>query len=354
MSDRTRLPLATRRRRLPTEARRRTLTTGRHQPLVIQAHREREQAQGTLGTADHDTRAPETGQSRVPHMHGHGPAIARRGGRHPGQRRLVRFSSRTPHRVPGAPGSAADGTRRRAPTAHSSRATRGPRSGRTVRGPALPSSSPRSACPRRPSACTPTPPASSRPASSSACPTAAAAADGTRRALALGRGGPDPGRGGRAAGGRAAAARVRPRAAARPGRRGGGRRATSGCIGPVRALSSPAPGGHCGAGCARCVPVSPWRIPRSRAGTLGGFVQTAAGLSILSNNHVLAASDAAVLGDAVLQPGPADGGGAADRVGTLSAFQPLPDRTCRTWSTPPSPSSTPASPPSPATCPAVR
>src|SRR5919202_818080 len=32
-----------------------------------QAHREREQAQGTLGTADHDTRVPETGQSRVPH-----------------------------------------------------------------------------------------------------------------------------------------------------------------------------------------------------------------------------------------------------------------------------------------------
>src|SRR5919112_4351174 len=30
-----------------------------------QAHREREQAQGTLGTADHDTRVPETGQSRV-------------------------------------------------------------------------------------------------------------------------------------------------------------------------------------------------------------------------------------------------------------------------------------------------
>src|SRR3712207_3776004 len=30
-----------------------------------QAHREREQAQGTLGTADHDTRVSETGQSRV-------------------------------------------------------------------------------------------------------------------------------------------------------------------------------------------------------------------------------------------------------------------------------------------------
>src|SRR5215212_6010804 len=41
--------------------------TRRHQPLATQAHREREQAQGTLGTADHDTRARETGQSRVPH-----------------------------------------------------------------------------------------------------------------------------------------------------------------------------------------------------------------------------------------------------------------------------------------------
>src|SRR3954467_9143415 len=48
-------------------ARRQTPVTGRHQPLATQAHRERELAQGTLGTADHHTRAPETGQSRVPH-----------------------------------------------------------------------------------------------------------------------------------------------------------------------------------------------------------------------------------------------------------------------------------------------
>src|SRR4051812_40958691 len=33
---------------------------------VTQAHREREQAQSTLGTADHSTRAPEAGQNRVP------------------------------------------------------------------------------------------------------------------------------------------------------------------------------------------------------------------------------------------------------------------------------------------------
>lgn len=41
---------------------------------VTQAHRERELAQGTLGTADHDTRARRTGQSRVPHTHGRRPA----------------------------------------------------------------------------------------------------------------------------------------------------------------------------------------------------------------------------------------------------------------------------------------
>lgn len=57
------------------------------------------------------------------------------------------------------------------------------------------------------------------------------------------------------------------------------------------------------------------------AGTLGGFVRTPAGLAMLSNNHVLAASDAAAVGDAVLQPGPADGGRAADRVAQLSAFE---------------------------------
>src|SRR3954453_7938471 len=34
-------------------------------PLVTQAHREREQAQGTLGTADHDTRGEVAGANRV-------------------------------------------------------------------------------------------------------------------------------------------------------------------------------------------------------------------------------------------------------------------------------------------------
>src|SRR5690242_3110872 len=42
--------------------------TGRHlrDTAGRQAHREREQAQGTLGTADHDTRPVRAGQSRVP------------------------------------------------------------------------------------------------------------------------------------------------------------------------------------------------------------------------------------------------------------------------------------------------
>ena len=62
MTDRTRLPLATRRRRLPA----RSQEADPGNPKVTQAHREREQAQGTLGTAAHSTRAPETGQSRVP------------------------------------------------------------------------------------------------------------------------------------------------------------------------------------------------------------------------------------------------------------------------------------------------
>ncbi|HUG13796.1 MAG TPA: hypothetical protein VMM78_02165 [Thermomicrobiales bacterium] len=45
---------------------------------------------------------------------------------------------------------------------------------------------------------------------------------------------------------------------------------------------------------------------------------------ILSNNHVLANSNAANLGDPVLQPGPFDGGvDPADRIGRLSRFVPI-------------------------------
>ena len=90
-------------------------------------------------------------------------------------------------------------------------------------------------------------------------------------------------------------------------------------IGRVHALSSPDPR-------ALQQQVRPLRPglsvahPSVTAGTLGGFVRTAAGLAVLSNNHVLAASDAASLGDPALQPGPHDGGTDDDRIGTLSAF----------------------------------
>ena len=62
--------------------------------------------------------------------------------------------------------------------------------------------------------------------------------------------------------------------------------------------------------------------PDVTAGTLGGFVRRPGtdGLLVLSNNHVLADSDAATEGDPALQPGVADGGTDADRIGTLAAF----------------------------------
>ena len=61
------------------------------------------------------------------------------------------------------------------------------------------------------------------------------------------------------------------------------------------------------------------------AGTIGAFVRLADadGVHVLSNNHVLAASDRGEAGDAVLQPGPADGGSDDDRIGTLAFAVPL-------------------------------
>jgi hypothetical protein len=44
---------------------------------------------------------------------------------------------------------------------------------------------------------------------------------------------------------------------------------------------------------------------------------------ILSNNHVLANSNNAQVGDAIWQPGRADGGGSADQIGTLAEFVPI-------------------------------
>lgn len=59
------------------------------------------------------------------------------------------------------------------------------------------------------------------------------------------------------------------------------------------------------------------------AGTLGCLVHRGDEVFILSNNHVLANCNAAAPGDAILQPGPIDGGTAADRIGALHEFVPI-------------------------------
>jgi PKD repeat protein len=63
--------------------------------------------------------------------------------------------------------------------------------------------------------------------------------------------------------------------------------------------------------------------PDITAGTIGARVIDASGNHyILSNNHVLANSNGASLGDAILQPGPFDGGtNPADRIGTLADYE---------------------------------
>ena len=98
-------------------------------------------------------------------------------------------------------------------------------------------------------------------------------------------------------------------------------------IGVVRALTAPTPE-HLQQRVRPLVPGLSVAHPDVTAGTLGGFVRRpgAEGLLALSNNHVLAAGDAATEGDPVLQPGPADGGTSGDRVGTLTAFARLGER----------------------------
>jgi len=60
------------------------------------------------------------------------------------------------------------------------------------------------------------------------------------------------------------------------------------------------------------------------AGTLGCLVQKDGQTYILSNNHVLANSNDASIGDPILQPGPADGGGyPEDHIANLSEFIPI-------------------------------
>ncbi len=59
------------------------------------------------------------------------------------------------------------------------------------------------------------------------------------------------------------------------------------------------------------------------AGTFGCVVRKAGAKLILSNNHVLANSNDAAIGDDIYQPGPIDGGTQADKIGTLFDFIPL-------------------------------
>ena len=88
--------------------------------------------------------------------------------------------------------------------------------------------------------------------------------------------------------------------------------------GPIRALQlptgrfRPAPGG---------VSIGHRDIT---AGTLGCLVRKGGETFILANNHVLANSTAAAIGDPILQPGPHDGGAMAnDHIADLEAFVPI-------------------------------
>ena len=88
-------------------------------------------------------------------------------------------------------------------------------------------------------------------------------------------------------------------------------------VGQIRAFQGPtdrwrpAPGG---------VSIGHYAIT---AGTLGCLVTKNGQTHILSNNHVLANSNNAKVGDAILQPGPHDGGTMADQIAALSGFVPI-------------------------------
>jgi len=63
--------------------------------------------------------------------------------------------------------------------------------------------------------------------------------------------------------------------------------------------------------------------PNITAGTLGMVIPTNSGRYILSNNHVLAHSNDASIGDETWQPGAYDGGVSIDVIGHLSDFVPI-------------------------------
>jgi hypothetical protein len=95
-------------------------------------------------------------------------------------------------------------------------------------------------------------------------------------------------------------------------------------VGLVRAATGAAPG-RPGAPERPLRPGASVAHPDVTAGTLGAFGRDAAGRVVMvSNNHVLADTDRARLGDGVLSPGPADGGRPdRDRVATLTSFERL-------------------------------
>lgn len=64
--------------------------------------------------------------------------------------------------------------------------------------------------------------------------------------------------------------------------------------------------------------------PNITAGTIGARVVDGSGNTyLLSNNHVLANTNQASIGDPALQPGPYDGGTLSDQIGSLAAFKPI-------------------------------
>lgn len=97
-------------------------------------------------------------------------------------------------------------------------------------------------------------------------------------------------------------------------------------IGPVRALQGTGTAPTLEALRGRLRPLVPGCSichEADTAGTLGAVVQRGDERFVLSNSHVLARAGLGAPGDVVLQPGPADGGAARDRVGVLEAAVPL-------------------------------
>jgi hypothetical protein len=63
--------------------------------------------------------------------------------------------------------------------------------------------------------------------------------------------------------------------------------------------------------------------PDITAGTFGARVTDGSGVFLLSNNHVMANSNDAEIGDPIYQPGPYDGGDADDEIAQLSDFEEI-------------------------------